>query len=183
MLGVSSNGKWSHNIASQSTGGLGRERGASRRKCEAGVISLVSIQRASQAFSKSLTFIRKSISVFFSRLFSMYFIKMSSIGISVLNYAVIPYQASPTGPVCKGIPIINITVNQETGGETHKLIVRIPFHSWHCKCQTPFSNSEDFTDSSLSFPPKGREFVPQNTYTDTKTYPGLHSRQTGPNGS
>lgn len=42
MLGVSSNGIWSHNIASQSTGGSGR--GASRRKSEAGVISLFPLE-------------------------------------------------------------------------------------------------------------------------------------------
>jgi len=46
MLGISSNRKRSHNIASQSNGGSGIRRGASRRKSEAEVF-----ERASPASS------------------------------------------------------------------------------------------------------------------------------------
>lgn len=52
MLGISSNRKWSHNIASQSTGGSGRD--TSRRKSEAGVIGPLG---ASQHLSQSVAFL------------------------------------------------------------------------------------------------------------------------------
>lgn len=121
MLGVSSNGKWSHNIVSQSTGGSGRGRGASRRKSEAGVISLVSIERASQAFSKSSSFTPKSTCLCFFLSFSHSFYKdVFHWDISLIAK---PYKsnlledlalASPTRSFCREIPI-SITVNQETG--------------------------------------------------------------------
>lgn len=92
-------------------------------------------------------------------------------------------QASPTGPLCWELPI-NITVNQEIGVKhTHSenfnqsYFQTVWLITWHCRCQTPFSDSEDVTDSSLSFPPKGRGVVLIPKHIQ------VYSRQTGPNGS
>lgn len=179
MLGISSNRKWSHNIASQSTGGLGRGRGTSRRKSEAGVISLVFNERANQASTKLLSFSSKDSLMFFA----MYLLGMSSIGISV-NIIGKPYQhnlytdlawASSSGSLNRELPV-NIKVNLQIGVK-HTDTVHLSQSDFcifslmtcHYRCKNTFS--EDFSDSSFPFPPKGRGVVPQTT--DTKKYPGL----------
>lgn len=188
MLGISSNRKWSHNIASQSTGGLGRGRGTSRRKSEAGVISLVFNERANQASTKLLSFSSKDSLMFFA----MYLLGMSSIGISV-NIIGKPYQhnlytdlawASSSGSLHRELPV-NIKVNLQIGVK-HTDTVHLSQSDfcilawWHVTTGAKTHFLRISVTHPFHFLLRGEELFPKQLIPKNIQ---VYSRQTGPNGS
>lgn len=172
----------------------GRGGDASRRKREAGVISLVSMKRASQALSQSVTQFHSK--EHFCLLFSLFFIHIFYKDVFLwgfsLDLIVKPYQrnlqvdlaqASPTGPLCPKNSI-NITVNQEIGVKHTHSENTLRLITWHRKAPKPHFLTRRM---SLTLPchflqkedggsfPKTLKLIPKHIQ--------VYSRQTGPNGS